>query len=276
MNTILSRLFPDRPYFEGGTAGRQSVIARHAEFASFVSMLDVPRVSILEIGSWTGHSALTWSEAIAAFCPGKGTLVCVDPWRPYFESGDVGGSGPYVQMESLAHGGLAYDLFLHNTRFCALGVEIRHLRGGLADFAEFLRDESFDIVYVDGSHYHADVLSDLRIGHRLLRTGGILCGDDLELQEDDCDAEFARRHPRTDFVADPRTGRMFHPGVATAVREFFGTRIWEENGTWAMHKVNADAYSSPPVQRRRFIVPSHFAPGDREMIRQSIPEAARA
>lgn len=276
MNSTLSRLFPDRPFFEGGTAGRQSVIARHAEIASFVSILDAPQVRILEIGSWIGHSALTWSEAIAAFCPEKGTLVCVDPWQPYFEPGDRDARGPYRQMEDLSHGGLAYDLFLHNIRFCAPGVVIRHLRGGLSDFSEILRDMAFDLVYVDGSHYHADVLSDLRIAHRLLRTGGILCGDDLELQVGDCDAEFASQHPRTDFIADPRTGRMFHPGVATAVREFFGARVWEENGTWAMAKIDEQAYASPPIERRRFIVPSHFSPDEREMIRQSIPESARA
>lgn len=276
MNPVLAQLFPDRPYFDGGTAGRQCTIARHAEIASFVSLLDRPRVDILEIGSWIGHSALTWSDAIASFCPGKGAVVCVDPWKPYFEAGEHRASGPYAQMESLAHAGLAYDLFLHNTKFAAPGVEVRHLRGSLADYERFLKDGSFDLVYVDGSHYHEDVLNDLRLAERLVRTGGILCGDDLELQLDECAAEIARANPRTDFIADPRSGAMFHPGVTTAVHDFFGGRVWSENGVWAMRKAAPLAYAVPSLEKRRFIVPRNFPEQDRAALANALGRAQGA
>ncbi len=276
MNPLLTQLFPDRPYFDGATAGRQCTIARHAEIASLVSLLDRPRVDILEIGSWVGHSALTWSDAIAAFCPGKGTIVCIDPWTPYFKPGESAASGPYAQMESLAQAGLAYDLFLHNTRFAASGVEIRHLRGSLAEYARFLRNEAFDLVYVDGSHYHDDVLADLQLAERLVRQDGILCGDDLELQLDECDPSTARSNPRTDFVQDPRSGTMFHPGVTTAVHDFFNGRIWSENGTWAMRKTGPRTYAPPPVDRRRFIIPRNFPDQDRIALANALNRSAGA
>ncbi|MGE0873245.1 MAG: class I SAM-dependent methyltransferase [Burkholderiales bacterium] len=273
MRRFLAQLFPDGPYFEGGTAGRQCTIARHAEIASLVSLVKRQRVDILEVGSWIGHSALTWSEAIAAFCPEKGTVVCIDPWAPYFEDSARNEAGPYLQMEGLASTGLAYDLFLHNVRFAASGVNIRHVRGSLPEFEQYLQAESFDIVYVDGSHYHDDVRTDLALAERLVRTGGILCGDDLELQLDECDADFARANPRSDFMADPRTGARFHPGVTTAVRDFFGGRVWSENGVWAMNKVAARTYAVPPVQRRRFIVPSQFPEAERAALAASLKRA---
>ena len=276
MNALLAQLFPDRPYFEGGTAGRQCTIARHAEIASFVSLLERPRVDILEIGSWIGHSALTWSDAIAAFCADKGTVVCVDPWAPYFGADDQQALGPYQQMESVARAGLAYDLFLHNTKFAAPGVEIRHLRGSLGDYERFLGDATFDLVYIDGSHYRDDVLSDLRLSERLLRDGGILCGDDLELQLPECDEAFARKHPRTDFVADPRTGTMFHPGVAVAVHDFFGGRVWSENGVWAMRKAAARTFSAPRLDARKFLVPRNFPDMDRITLANALRQAGGA
>lgn len=276
MNALLAQLFPDRPYFDGATAGRQCTIARHAEIASFVSLLGRPRVDILEIGSWVGHSALTWSDAIAAFCTDKGTVVCMDPWTPYFASEEQRAQGPYAQMDSIARAGLAYDLFLHNAKFAAPGVEIRHLRGSLSDYDRFLRDGAFDLVYVDGSHYYEDVLSDLQRSERLLKDGGILCGDDLELQLDECDEKFARAHPRTDFVADPRTSIMFHPGVAVAINDFFGGRVWSENGVWAMQKAASRTFSAPRLDGRKFLVPRNFPDQDRIALANALRQASAA
>jgi SAM-dependent methyltransferase len=43
-------------------------------------------------------------------------------------------------------------------------------------------EPAFDLVFVDGSHLHADVASDLAIAARLLRPGGILAGHDFGAQ----------------------------------------------------------------------------------------------
>ena len=44
----------------------------------------------------------------------------------------------------------------------------------------FLAEESFDFVYVDGSHMILDVLQDAAMCRRLVRRGGILVFDDYE------------------------------------------------------------------------------------------------
>src|SRR5207249_9617995 len=44
-----------------------------------------------------------------------------------------------------------------------------------------LPDKHYGLIYVDGSHKYDDVSFDLSAASRLLRDGGILCGDDLEL-----------------------------------------------------------------------------------------------
>ena len=42
------------------------------------------------------------------------------------------------------------------------------------------RDHKFDLIYIDGSHESADVLSDSLFSYNLLKPGGVLIFDDYE------------------------------------------------------------------------------------------------
>jgi len=93
----------------------------------------------------------------------------------------------------------------------------------------------FDLVFVDGAHTYHQVLQDLTNSARLLRDGGILCGDDLELQAAQVDMQFTLQNTQSDFIQDPKTGKWYHPGVTRALAGYFGHQevsAWE--GFWAM------------------------------------------
>lgn len=85
----LKLLFPDEPFLGASVFGVQgaNTIMRHMVMSSFVSYLRRDHLVMLEVGSWIGNSALTWGQAIDAFCPGKGTVLCVDPLRHIFPRG---------------------------------------------------------------------------------------------------------------------------------------------------------------------------------------------
>ena len=213
-------------------------------------------IRILEIGSWIGFSALTWAQAIDHFVPNKGTLICVDPWASYFTEDDIGRAGVYRAMDFMGRTGLAYDLFCHNIRFAKPGVQIDHIRGLSHNVLPHLRKDCFDIIYIDGSHYYADALNDMKLAHDLLAEGGIMCGDDLELQAHECSEDFLEGHKSVDFITDPKTGVGFHPGVTLATKEFFG-RVSALRGYWHMRKTS-DGYKEVSFEGASIIIPEHF------------------
>ena len=70
--------------------------------------------------------------------------------------------------------------FDHNIRVAGSTDKIVKLRGRSQQVLPFLAQESFDFVYVDGSHLALDVLQDAAMCWRLIRPGGILVFDDYE------------------------------------------------------------------------------------------------
>lgn len=211
-----------------------------------------PHLSILEIGSYMGASLLTWANAVERLHGGTATVVCVDPWG-------LGGTAPQYQDATAVAltSNQAYEVFLHNASLVPECVAVRHIRDLSENALPPLRDGIFDIVYVDGCHYYREALFDMSEGRRLLKAGGILCGDDLELQPAECDLEYARQHTRDDFVRDPRSGREFHPGVTLAVHELFG-RVSSYSGFWAMRKT-AENFAEVSFARARGVIPPHWA-----------------
>lgn len=266
---MLRLLFPHGPFFSGDTAGFQGVPARHVFLAATVSLFaDLGRpLRLLEIGSWTGSSALTFAQAIEAFCPANGSILCVDPWGRYLRDDDVGsGAGGYSAMDALGRTGLARALFLHNTGFGPPGVPIDSRQGLSSAVLPTLAGRHFDIVHIDGSHYVDDVTADIRAAQVLLADGGILCGDDLELQGFECDIEQVRTLVDRDYVVDLQ-GRAFHPGVTVAVHDGLGP-VSCYSGFWVMRKTGA-RYEPVDLRGRDCIVPDHFDGAmKRDLIRQ--------
>lgn len=258
---MLSSLFSDGPYFEGMTEGFQGFplgAIRHAFMMGTIHKIaqSNAELKMLEVGSWTGSSALTWSEAIAKHCSGSGSILCVDPWAPYLDKEDILKDVNYQNMNYISALDLSYSLFLHNIKFAATGVKINHFRGTSSEVLPYLNRDSFDLIYLDGSHYLEDVRYDLAQADKLLKDGGILCGDDLELKGDECDLEFAKAHPVTDFTEDPKTGKNFHPGVTVAVHEVF-PEVSSYSGYWLMRKIDGK-YQPVDLDPSSFMAPSHF------------------
>lgn len=237
---------------------------RQIYMSATVSLLsDRPSpLNILEIGSYMGASAITWAKALDKLYDGPGSLTCVDPWDGSGDAGyrdDVLGA---LQTET------AYNVFRHNIATCPDDVPVLVQRGTSQDILPRLETASFDIVYVDGSHLSADVQYDLEEGDRLLAIDGILCGDDLELQGHECDLDFARNNSETDFIADPKTGREFHPGVTAAVFDFLGN-VSAFSGFWAMRKT-AEGYQPVEFRSASGMLPTHWPAEFVELARQAV------
>ncbi len=214
-----------------------------------------PGMQVLEIGSWYGASALSWAQGLAEHNGAQGTLTCVDGWTPFFDRSlhlvDV-----YVVMEQALADDTAYTTFRHNIATVPQSIRTQHMRGTSDAILPLLKDESFDVVFIDADHTYAPVKRDITNSLRLVRDGGIICGDDLNLQMDQVDREFAQKNKLIDFTKDPKTGKNFHPGVTMAVHEIFGNvSMW--GGYWAMQK-KGNGWAKFSLKEMPVIYPAHF------------------
>lgn len=120
-------------------------------------------VKALEIGSYQGRSAVWLLENILTHP--DATLTCVDTFE---------GSAEHTFDQKVG----IWDMFQNNV-ITNFGPKVNVLRGKSGDIMRtFPADEVFDIVYIDGCHYSANVMEDAVLTFPLLRVGGILIFDD--------------------------------------------------------------------------------------------------
>ena len=192
---LIEALLKNEPYLGSAFRAFQGNPIRHAHMWGLVQRLaeenDGDPIEILEVGSWAGGSTMTWGLALAA-ARVRGRITCIDPWQPYFDT-EIETGSIYHEMNEAAESDLIYRLFLHNIRAAGLADVVIPIRGRSANVLPTLPDAGFSIVFLDGSHQYEHVLGDIRSSIRLVRDGGILCGDDLEMTTAEVDhAEFAR------------------------------------------------------------------------------------
>jgi len=141
------------------TFGEHDWATRHfTNWKAWTSLIaGAPGVKILEVGSFEGRSAVWWLEHVLG---GRGSmLTCVDPWN-WPDHPD------------------AYERFKDNVDPWLEKVEIvaHESRRALG----FMPDESYDVVYVDGSHEGRDACLDVLMSVPLLKVGGLLICDDYD------------------------------------------------------------------------------------------------
>lgn len=127
---------------------------------------------LLEIGAFEGR---TTSFAARLFPNAR--ITCVDPWVEYAE------------MKEIRR---AEEAFHHN--IAEFAGRIRPIKGYSSAVLPRLLDEGehFDLVFIDGSHAYADVVTDSQFGWRLLKPGGVLIWDDYLWRR----AEYGRLVPK--------------------------------------------------------------------------------
>jgi predicted O-methyltransferase YrrM len=138
------------------------------QFEKHLLPLEGKPLKCLEIGSFEGESACFMLEKVLTHQDSH--LTCIDPW---------GEELPYSNnYRDKMH--LAYELFLENTKEFK---KLTTIRGYSHQELPKLTQDTFDFIYVDGSHKHTDCLEDMILSWRLLKSGGIMAVDDYEWKD---------------------------------------------------------------------------------------------
>lgn len=151
---IISRAI-GRPYFGPLMLSAQTWPSRQPHMRKAIQNkikeVKQERCDILEIGSWAGQSAILWgTELLRSESPGK--VFCVDPWAPFSNGNQVGSNKATLQMDRVATRDKIFPLFWHNVRSSGLSDLVFPIRCKSKDILTYLKPESFDLVFVDGSH----------------------------------------------------------------------------------------------------------------------------
>ena len=124
------------------------------------------RKSFLEIGSFEGRSTV-W--IVENMMEGDGNITCIDTW----EGGEEHSA---EDMEAIE------ERFAHNMRLLqtkkACGLSVRQGKSVDELAGCMVEEETYDFIYIDGSHTAPDVLTDACMAWQLLKEGGIMVFDD--------------------------------------------------------------------------------------------------
>lgn len=257
-----------KPFLEPTVYAFPAPPVRTALLLSLVDVLsrqnDGRPIQILEIGSWVGSSALTLAEGIKTFNGGKGHVFCCDYWE---KAGEITYSDSTITIRNTPPFN-NFSIFMYNIRVSGYYNLITPVMGDSRVSLAAMRDGHFDLVYVDGYHGHHVAASDIANGKRLLKEGGILCGDDLELQIDECDSQALHEQAEQDHGFDPRTGQHYHPGVTLAVSEALGPAK-PFHSVWAFQK-RGDAFVPLDISVLPRYIPTIFPEREAAQARQAL------
>jgi len=127
------------------------------------------RSRVLEIGCFEGRST---SWILQNFLEADGTICCIDTFEGSPEHTDIELAGLFERWQNNVKSVIA------EKQTC--NVQVNKSYQGLANLIK--DNESFDFIYVDGSHTAPDVLADACMCWGLLRVGGIILFDDYQWQ----------------------------------------------------------------------------------------------
>jgi predicted O-methyltransferase YrrM len=127
---------------------------------SLAHFVAAPDLRFLEIGSFEGHSACWLLDNILTHSSSH--LVCIDTFK---------------SERAESH----FDM---NISLTGASHRVTKRIGPSEDELVKLEKNSFDFIYVDGSHEQVSVLQDEVLAWRLLKIGGIMILDDYEMSKD--------------------------------------------------------------------------------------------
>ena len=179
---------------------------------------------VLEIGSWAGQSTCMWGCICKKF--GRGKVYCVDNWLGSENVPHMRGKKDEV-----------IKLFRHNIRSSEVEDYIIPIQGSSDDILPILRNESFDFIYIDGDHAYSQFKRDLLNSMKLLKAGGVLCGDDYDIPYDRINKNFTEEDKEKDMAFNPDTKESYHLGVTLVLQEIFEGKVSAFCGFWAVRKL---------------------------------------
>ncbi|MBP2644837.1 MAG: hypothetical protein H6Q75_277 [Firmicutes bacterium] len=184
---------------------------------------NLDQVRALEVGSWTGCSSYFLAKAINSLGSQTGTLYCMDTWRgSEYWNYDI---AAYIDIFANFRGYMtSYDVYRYITPV---------ITDSLVGFS-MMRDDFFDIIFIDGDHRYTKVYSDIKNALQKIKPGGLLMGHDCRGYADALPSEFLQSNLEKDCAF--YQGKQYSCGVLKALQDFFGCNYHTVDGGSVWYK----------------------------------------
>ena len=165
-------------------------------------------VKMLEVGSWFGCSSVFNALALKYFSKDN-ILFCMDTWK-----------GSQDEKEhDIANFENALEHFRAVMRYMNVDDIINPLVCDSVVGMDALRDNYYDIIFIDAAHNYKNVYEDIKNAIRLVKPGGLIIGHDCECKFKELDEKY---QVKTYQEEDPHHYNGYHIGVIRALDEIFG------------------------------------------------------
>lgn len=126
-----------------------------------------PNMQCVEIGSWTGNSAVLIGTIIKRV---YGKLYSVDWYK--------GSNDGAEHLKEIASTINIRNIFLDNMRYFGLEDTVKQLEMTSEEASSKFYDNSLDFIFIDGDHTYEFVKKDIELWYPKLRYGCIIAGHD--------------------------------------------------------------------------------------------------
>lgn len=139
-----------------------------------VKEITQPRL-IIEVGSWKGKSAARFANLL----PEDGRIICVDTWLGATEMIAAPAGTKRDLKVNLGYPQIYYQ-FLANMHYAGVAKKVVPFPQTSQNAARWMLKYGVkaDAIYIDASHEYEDVIADLNAYSILLKSGGVMFGDD--------------------------------------------------------------------------------------------------
>lgn len=171
-----------------------------------------------EVGGWTGATSIIASHVTQ---PLNGSVYTIDWFK----------GSAFVSFDHLAKKYNVLEYFRMNIKDArADNVNILCMESGEA--AKIVKDEFFDIFFIDADHLYESVKRDIELWVPKVKKGGVICGHDFQKHLDEYHYDLRMFWPLPQMPKNSAYPYV-HPGVISAVCEAFkkediqcGSNIW--------------------------------------------------
>lgn len=176
---------------------------------------------ILEIGSWKGLSTTIIAEFVKKR---NGHVYCVDSWQGNEGVGSIHKTAQYRDILAT---------FRRNMRILDYNHVVHPLAGKCKEILPLLKEDSFDLIFIDADHRMTPFLYDLQQALRLVKQNGVICGDDCEESYQPEKDQFYKDNCEKDYFQN------VHCGVVLGLEKTFGfqqVKLIQGSSFWTHQK----------------------------------------
>ena len=169
------------------------------------------KINVLEVGT---HYGLGSTQTIINNIPKNSSFTCLDMWSHRIIT--------------------KYDYLLPflNTIVNTADKKNINIIKSSSRFMSSLKKNSYDLIYIDASHFYDDVSKDIANAKKLAtKNFAIICGDDCELPTSKENYKIAKTLVKNKKDQYKINGKIFHPGVYVAVHDQL-KNVVIKNGFW--------------------------------------------